>query len=75
MTPRQVADEWADWFLLTPAFIAAYGTWKLADLESDARLLRNRGAEDNPRLTEAGRVYLSALEVALDAYPEMRTTR
>ena len=75
MTPRQVADDWADWFLLTPAFIAAYGTWELADLESDARLLRNGGVEDNPRLTEADMVCLTALEVALDAYPDMRTTR
>ena len=41
MTPSQVADEWADFFVLTPAFVAAHGTWELADLESDARLLRH----------------------------------
>ena len=75
MRSRQVADEWADFFVLTPAFVAAHGTWELADLESDARLLHNGGVEDNPRLTEADRVYLIALEVALDSYPEVRTTQ
>jgi len=43
MTPRQIADEWADWFLLTPAFIAAYGTLELADLGAEARFPRNGG--------------------------------
>jgi len=75
MTPSQVADEWADWFLLTPAFVAAYGTWELADLEADARLLRKGGVEDNAGLTEPDRAYLSALEAVLDAYHEMRTTK
>jgi len=74
MTPSQVADEWADWFLLTPAFIAAYGTWELADLGAEARFPRNGGVEHNAGLTEADRAYLSALEVALDAHLEMRTT-
>ena len=75
MTPSQVADEWADWFVLTPAFVAAHGTWELADLESDARLLRHGGVDDDASLIEADRVYLSALEVALDSYPEGRTTQ
>ena len=34
-----------------------------------------KGGEDNGRLTEADRAYLTELEVALDAYPEMRTSR
>jgi len=75
MTPSQVADDWADWFLLTPAYAAAYGTLELADLGADARFPRNGALEATASLTEADRAYLSALEVALDAYPEMRTTR
>jgi hypothetical protein len=75
MTPSQVADEWADWFLLTAAFVAAYGTWELADLGAEARFPRNGGVEDSAGLTEAHRAYLIALEEALDAYPEVRTTQ
>jgi hypothetical protein len=75
MTPGQVADDWADWFLLTPAFIAAYGTWELADLGADARFPRNGGIEANGSLTEADRAYLSALENALEPYLEVRTTQ
>ena len=46
MTPSQVADEWADFFVLTPAFVGAHGTWELADLEADARFLGKGGVED-----------------------------
>jgi len=62
-------------FLLTPTFVAAYGTLELADLGAEARFPRNRGVEHNASLTEANRAYLSALEAALDAYLEMRTTK
>jgi len=57
MTPSQVAGEWADWFLLTPTFLAAYGPWELADLGAEARFPRNGGVEHNAGLTEADRAW------------------
>jgi len=44
-------------------------------LGTEARFPRNGGVEDYANPTEADRAFLSALEVALDAYLEMRTTQ
>ena len=71
-TPSKVAHDWADWFQLARAFVVVYGTLELADLEGDARLLHAGEIDGNKKLTEADRAYLSALQDALDCYPEMR---
>ncbi len=72
-TPSQVAHDWGDWYHLASAFVAAYGTLELADLEGDARFLRAGEVNASKSLTEADRAFLSALEGALDGYPEMRS--
>jgi hypothetical protein len=73
LSPDHVVEDWPDWFQLAPAFVAAYGSEELQELEGAAEFL---GAieEDDVSLTEADRAYLKALEVWLDVYPEMRTT-
>ncbi len=71
----QDADEWADRFLLPPAFIAAYGISALADVGAEARFLVNGGVEADASLTKADRAHRSALGVAVDAYLEVRSTR
>ncbi len=69
ITPRAVAEDWADWFDLTSAFVAAHATEQTAALEEAAPLMSD---EEDTVLTEADRTYLAAVEQFLDAYPEMR---
>jgi hypothetical protein len=71
LTPAQVTGEWVDYFALSGAFVAAYGSEDLEARELAAPFLRqDEGAETS--LTEADRHYLLALELELDGYPEMR---
>ncbi len=71
ISPAAVAEDWADWFDLTQAFVAAYATEGIEELEEAAPLMNDEVEEDTV-LTEADRAYLAAVELLLDAYPEMR---
>ena len=71
ITPGAVAEDWADWFDLTRAFVAAYAPEEIAQLEEAAPLMSDEmGADTVP--TEADRAYLAAAEPLLYAYSEMR---
>ncbi len=71
ISPAAVAEDWADWFDLTRAFVAAYAPEGVEELEEAAPLMSEEVEEDTV-LTEADRAYLTAVELLLDAYPEMR---
>ena len=71
ISPAAVAEDWADWFDLTQAFVAAYAPEEIEELEEAAPLMSDEVEEDTV-LTEADRAYLTAVELLLDAYPEMR---
>ena len=71
ITPAAVAEDWADWFDLARAFVAAYAPEAIEELEEAAPLMSDE-VEDDTVLTEADRAYLAAVEQLLDAYPEMR---
>ncbi|MGO9582708.1 MAG: hypothetical protein ACLP36_07865 [Acidimicrobiales bacterium] len=73
ITPNNVVEDWPDWFQLVPAFVAAYGSEELQELEGGAVFLRAVEEDDDIALTEADLAYLKALEAWLDVYPEMRT--
>lgn len=72
ITPLAVAEDWADWYDLVPAFVAVYGTEELEELEEAAMFLEGPGIGDDTPLTEEDRAYLLALERELDIYPEMQ---
>jgi hypothetical protein len=74
ITPDHVMEDWPDWFQLVPAFVAAYGTEELQELERVAVFLRAVEEDDDVCLSDADRDYLKALETWLGMYPEMRTT-
>ena len=74
LAPARLAEDWFDWFHLAPAFVAAYGTEEVQQLQGGAVFLRAVEEQDDVVLTEADRDYLRALEVQLDMYPEMRPT-
>ncbi len=71
ITPAAVAEDWVDWFDLTQAFVAVYASEEVAELE-DAAPLMNDEVEEETVLIEADQAYLTAVELLLDAYPEMR---
>ena len=71
ISPAAVAEDWADWFDLVRAFVAAYAPEEIEELEEAASLMSDELEEDTV-LTEADRAYLAAVEALLDAYPEMR---
>jgi hypothetical protein len=72
VTPAHLTEDWPDWFHLAPAFVAAYGTAELEELEYAAVFLRAVEEHEDVSLTDADRAYLEALELQLDMYPEMR---
>ncbi len=67
-------EDWPDWYQLAPAFVAAYGSEELQELEGAAEFLDGVEEQDDVSLTDADRAYLKALESWLGMYPEMRTT-
>jgi hypothetical protein len=71
ITPAAVSEDWADWFDLVGAFVAAYAPEGIEELEAAVPLM-NDEVEVDTVLTEADREYLAAVELLLDAYPEMR---
>jgi hypothetical protein len=73
ISPDHVMEDWPDWYQLTPAFVATYGTEELQELEGAAVLLEAIEEQDDVSLTKADRAYLKALETWLGMYPEMHT--
>ena len=71
ITPAAVVEDWADWFELVGAFMATYAPDEVGELEEEAPLMSDEVEEDTV-LSEADRAYLMAVELLLDAYPEMR---
>jgi hypothetical protein len=71
ITPAAVAEDWADWFDLTRAFVAACAPEEIEELEEAAPLMTDEVGEGTV-LTAADCAYLAAVEPLLDAYPEMR---
>jgi hypothetical protein len=74
VTPEHIEEDWPDWYQLGPAFVAAYGSEELHELESGAEFLRAIEEDDDVCFTEADRAYLNMLEEWLGMYPEMRAT-
>jgi len=72
LTPAQVMDDWADWFYLVSAFVVAYGSAELDELEYAASVLLLAEERSPVHLTDADRSYLQELELQLEMYPEMR---
>ena len=72
--PGHLMEAWPDWFHLATAFVFAYGTVEVEQLQEDAVFLRAVEEHDDVALTDADRAYLRALEVRLDMYPDMRNT-
>jgi hypothetical protein len=69
LTPAHLVEEWPDWYALATAFVFAYGTEELGELQDAATLLREH---HEVGLTESDRAYLVALGTRLDMYPEIR---
>lgn len=72
ITPAAVAEDWADWFDLVGAFVAAYAPEGVEELDAEAAPLMSDEVKEDTVLTEVDRAYLAAVEALLDAYPEMR---
>ena len=69
--PTDVAEDWPDWFDLASAFVLAYGTSQLEEMQDEAMFLYRPEIGDRTPLTGTDRTYLAALEPLLDRYPEM----
>jgi hypothetical protein len=74
ISPTDVAEDWPDWFDLASAFVLAYGTRQLEEMQDEAIFLYRPQIGDRTPLTGTDRTYLAALEPLLDTYPEMRIT-
>jgi len=74
ITPMHVVEDWLDWYALVPAFVAAYGSDELQELELGAEFLGAIEEDEDVILTKADLAYLKELEAWIDMYPEMRTT-
>ncbi len=72
ISPEHVDEDWPDWYALARAFVAAYGSDELRELEAGAEFLGAIEELDDVSLTEADRAYLKVLEAWLGMYPEMR---
>jgi hypothetical protein len=74
ITPDHVMEDWPDWYQLVPAFVAAYGSEELRELEGGAEFLGAIEEDQDVNLSEADRAYLKALQAWLGKYPEIRPT-
>jgi hypothetical protein len=74
ITPMRVVEDWLDWYALVPAFVAAYGSDELRELEIGAEFLGAIDEGEDVILTEADLAYIKELQAWIDMYPEMRTT-
>ena len=74
ITPVHVVEDWLDWYALVPAFVAAYGSDELRELEIGAEFLGAIDEGEDVILTDADLAYIKELQAWIDMYPEMRTT-
>ncbi len=74
ISPKHVMEDWQDWYVLVPAFVATYGSDELRELEAGAEFLGAIEEDEEVGLTKADRAYLKVLDAWLGMYPEMRTT-
>jgi len=72
ITPLRLMDEWPDWFILTGAYVASYGTEDLEAMEKEALFLDAAEEGRDVALTPLDRAYLRALALTFDTYPEIR---
>jgi hypothetical protein len=72
MTPSHVANDWATITTWLPASSPPTAPWSWREWKSDARFRRTGKVDGSMGLTEAEKVYLSALEAV---YPDMRLAR
>jgi hypothetical protein len=73
ITPAAITEDWADWFDLVGAFVAAYVPEGLTELD-DGLVKFLEDPEPGGGLSEADRDRLRGLEGLLGMYPEMRQT-
>ncbi|HYA67426.1 MAG TPA: hypothetical protein VED63_01725 [Acidimicrobiales bacterium] len=72
IAPTDIGEDWPEWFDLAPAFVLAYGTTQLEEMQDEAMFLYRHHVGDGAPLTGSDRTYLAALEPQLDMYPETR---
>ena len=77
LSPDNVVQDWADWFQLVPAFVAAYGTDELKEAEVASVFLETVEEHEHASINDAVRSYLKAVEAWLDMYPRcgLRSSR
>jgi hypothetical protein len=71
MSPADVVKEWPDWYLLAPAFVAAYLPEDVEVMEEKATFLGAVERGWDVALTEADRTFLTALQLHLVMYPQI----
>ena len=74
ITPAVLDDDWPAWFILAPAFTAAYCPAFLAELEEKTTFLAAPEEGNHDPLTADDREYLEVLRLFLDEYPKMLRT-
>jgi hypothetical protein len=74
VSPADVVKDWPDWYLLAPAFVAAYVPEDIEVMEEKATFLGAAESGWDVALTDADRAFLTALRLRLVMYPEMRMT-
>ena len=70
MTPAVVAEDWADFYDLLPAFVAEYAPLSVGDLEGEAEFLIG-AVVGHALLTEDDVTYLMAVEPVFAMYTEV----
>jgi hypothetical protein len=71
VSPIDIVKNWPDWYLLAPAFVAAYVPEDVEVLEKKAGFLAAAESGRDVTLTGVDRTYLTALRLHLNMYPEM----
>jgi len=74
VSPTEIVKDWPDWYLLAPAFVAAYLPEDIEVMEQKAAFLKAAESGRPVALTGVDRTYLAALRLHLDMYPEMFAT-
>jgi hypothetical protein len=71
VSPADIVKDWPDWYLLAPAFVAAYVPEDVEVMEEKATFLEAAERGWDVALTEADRTFLTALQLHLVMYPQM----
>jgi hypothetical protein len=72
VTPEHVMEDWEDFYDLADAFVMAYGTERLRQLDWDATLLDVAPDQPVAPLALADRVFLANLVTELDGFVASR---